>query len=208
MKSSLLVLFAAVVAPSLLVLGCGDDNGSQDMAAGPDLSAAAKDMTMKPCTMVATWPSDDIEVVAGETESAPFDFVTIGHALKTTGGQIDAVSVELWHQPSTPSTLPRTVTLPANGDYNTCETCVLLDENYDPDQGFGEIGYFARAGSITITKADTNPGMGMMQVSGSDVKLVEWDFMNDKPVTNGKCYEVGSFSMSGSYSNPDGGADM
>jgi hypothetical protein len=206
MKSSLSVLLSALVLPSLLAIGCGDDSANKnDLATTGDLSVA-KDMSAKACTAVATWPSDNIDVIGGAVSSDPFDFAIIGHALKTTGSNIDAVSTELWHQPSTPAA-PRTVMLPANGDYTTCEVCVLLDEMYDPTQGFGTTGYFARSGSVTITKADFSAVAGMMNVSGSNVNLVEWDFMNDKPVTNGKCYDVASFSIMGSFSNPDGGTD-
>ena len=207
MKFSLSVMLAALAFPSLLVLGCGDDSSNKpDMVSTGDL-AGAKDMSAKACTAVATWPSDNIDVIGGAVSSDPFDFAIIGHAVKTTGSTLDAISTELWHQPSTPAA-PRTVMLPADGNYTTCDVCVLLDENYDPSQGFGDTGYFSRSGMITITKAMFGAASGSMQVSGSNVNLVEWDFTNDKPVPNGKCYDVASFSISGSFTNPDMGTDM
>ena len=208
MKSSLSLMLSALVLPAMLLMGCGGDSGSNDLTVSVnDLSGTAHDMTKAACTAVATWPSNNVEVLGGPTSSAPFDFVTIGHAQKTAGSQTDALSVELWHTAGAPSAIG-TVMLAATDTYNTCDTCLLLDENYDPTMGFGDTGFFGRAGTITITKADRTPAAGMMAVSGTNVNLVEWDFMNDKPVTNGKCYDVAAFSMSGSYSNPDGGTDM
>jgi hypothetical protein len=207
MKSSLSLLLSALVLPSMLAAGCGDDdNNKGDMILTGDL-AGAKDMSAKACTAVSAWPSDDIDIAyGGPVDADPFDFAIISHAVKTNGSQLDAVSVELWHQATTPAA-PRTLMLPANGDYTSCEVCVLLDENYDRDQMFGDVGYFARGGMVTVTKADFGQAMGMVNVSGSNINLVEWDFNNDKPVTNGKCFDVASFSISGSFSAPDGGTD-
>jgi hypothetical protein len=129
--------------------------------------------------------------------SMPFDFVTIGHASKSDQ-PATVLSVEVWHQAST-APPPRTESLPADGTYNDCELCVVLDENFDDTLGYGDPRYFARAGTITITEAGSSPASGMLQVSGSNVELVEWDLAADGPTADGKCYQIGTFSLSGSY---------
>ena len=196
MKCSLLCLFAALTIHSLFAVGCSDEMESKNDLSTP---SPGPDMSIKACTMTAAWPSDDILIDGRVADSQTFDWVTAGYAFQTTGTRVDALIVEIWHSPTTPAN-PRTVSLPSDGNYTTCAVCVLLAENYSLDS-FPK--YFARGGMVTITKADTTPGAGMYQVSGSNIQFVEWDIHQDMPVPGGDCYEVGSFSIAGSYSNAD-----
>jgi hypothetical protein len=123
------------------------------------------------------------------------------------GSTVDDLSVELWYQPSTPLP-PQNVTIDATTTYQNCDYCILIYENFDPSTFSAQTYYLARSGSLTVTKGDQDPGMGQMQVSGSNLHFLEWDLMNDTAVKNGGCYDVSSMSMSGTYSNADGGTDM
>jgi hypothetical protein len=192
----------ALCALALLAAGCGNDTTpSQDLAAPSDLSASAQDggdMAMKACTSIGTWPGVD--------PSGFFDpdyFMagpaTVAVSHEASGTPWNELSVEAWHGVLYPST----VTFHDGDTYNDCDTCVIYGEGCD-DTGCNTY-YFAQAGTTTITQADDVEAMGSMKASATKLKLVEWDFDNDVPVTNANCVEVSSASWDVSWTATDGG---
>jgi hypothetical protein len=67
-------------------------------------------------------------------------------------------------------------------------------------------GFFAQAGSVTVTQADQDPNMGSMVATVTNLTLVAWDFSQggDKPIAGGQCYVIGSASFNVSWG---GGSD-
>lgn len=217
MRASITQVLCALVLPSLLLgsgllVGCGDDGSAVDMAGLNTDMPAGGDMTAAACVNVATWPSDQLFGAGTPDPLDGYDFLTTAYGDRNgAGGLVDTLRVEIYHKTGSTPAIPRTVMLPATGTYGDCDDCVLIDFGQDFDNGdFGTL-YFARGGSLTVTKADRNPLMGGITVSGSNVRFVEWNFdgNNDKPVANGKCIEVGSFSFNTTYDNneADGGTD-
>jgi hypothetical protein len=103
---------------------------------------------------------------------------------------------------------PRAVSINGKDTFATCETCVILDENFVALQGSGSPSFFAKSGTLMITRSDFGTSGGM-DVSGTNINLVEWDFTNDQAIAGGRCYDVGTFSISGNFVHGDGGtADM
>ena len=77
MKSSLSLVLASLVLPSLLLVGCGGDDSSatNDLSAvGGDLSGVAKgDLAGGgACKKVATWPTDSVAAGAMENPALPY----------------------------------------------------------------------------------------------------------------------------------------
>ncbi len=196
-----------LVGLAVFASACEGDSPGLDMSTILDMHV--KDLSVGGCTVVDQWPSDDVgaqgDVIA---DSPPFTFRTLGFAYQSIGAQTNEIDIEVWAQPTTPPT-PRTVPLPADGNYTNCDTCVVLYEDLDDTGAWGTF-YFARGGTVNIAKADTNVAGGDIQVTASNVHLVEWDYNQDVPVQKGKCYDVGSISITSSYQhdNADGGADM
>ena len=214
MKSSLSLVFAVLILPLLLQVGCGDDSssGNMDLSASGDL-AGVKDMTAAACTTIASWPTDSLFADLTADPLTDYDFLNSMYAdgAANSAGTFDSMRIELYHKIGTSNALPRTVMIPADGTYNTCDDCVLIDAEIDPMTFMSNRLYFARSGSLTITKADHTLSGGTMTVSGSNVHLVEWryDMNNDKPVANGKCYDVTAFNFTKMYVGAtDGGTDM
>jgi len=207
MKTLLTHVLRALVLPSLLLVACGDDPTSDmgDMTATGDLSAAA-------CVTVASWPNTTLRAEGIPDPLDGWDFVTSVYADRAgTGNLFDRLGVELYHPTGATTTLPRTVTLSATATYTDCNECLLLVTDGNPSIEGSGTGYFARGGSITVTKADRTPLAGGITVSGSNIHFVEWTFGEDadKPVANGKCVDVGAFSFNATYDNSanDGGTD-
>ena len=194
----------ALVGVSLLCSCLGDgldvpeDGGARRDLRPAVVDLATLDLAHAPagCTQLPTWTGSAPQVLWSPTES-PFDFVTWARSF-----EVDTeLSVEIWHRGGTPHT-PYTLKLPKT-NYLDCEVCVLVDLAYDASRGYGAPAFLALAGSVTVTRADTG-SHGKLDVSGTDLHLVEWDFGGDRPLSGGGCYDVARFSLQGSYSG-DGG---
>jgi hypothetical protein len=152
-----------------------------------------------PCTQLPTWPSFDTTVTSYPIQGAdPYDFVVEGDSIQTNGVGTDDLSTELWHQPSTRKA-PYVATIDTSTTYQDCDVCVLLYENYDPLTLTAASYFLARSGTVHVNTAVFDAAGGSMDVEGSQIHLVEWDLTNDTRVVNGRCYDVGSFAMTGSY---------
>lgn len=163
-----------------------------------DLSFLLPDLSEPSCTHVDTW-TDPMPEVRGSPTESPFDYVTWGRSFD---GKTE-LSVEIWHDAGTHAT-PYSLSLPGDTNYLLCEVCVLIDENYDAAQGWGSPAYLALGGQVTVTRADTTFGGGELEVSGTNVKLVEWDFTNDRAKPGGACWKLGAFTMKGHYTGDAG----
>jgi hypothetical protein len=196
----------------VLTLTCsacgGDDKGSEpDMTAltssdlGADLSAS------NGCAQTATWPNTQVVGRIIPNPYAGYDAETLLYGYRMNGGYTDTLGVAVWHMEGTTNAFPKSYSLSATGSFSSCDHCVFADVGFD-SLGKGGSRYFARAGMITITSADTAPTGGMMKVSGSTLHLVEWDNAADAPLANGKCMDVGSFDFTATYpaATNDGGA--
>jgi hypothetical protein len=111
------------------------------------------------------------------------------------------LSAEAWHQKAYPST----TTFKATDNYSNCDTCMIYGEQCD-DMGCNTY-FFALGGTGTITQADRNAAGGRMRASASNLRLVEWDFQNDKQVPGARCVEVASATWDVTWSAADGGHD-
>ena len=164
--------------------------------AGVDL--ASVDLTPG-CTHVDTWPPAAVEVLGSPTE-APFDYVTWARTIDA--GQRE-LSVEVWHRNGSPVP-PYSLALPGDTNYLLCEVCVLVDLNYQPAQGHGGPAYLALSGAVSVDQSDIVPSGGGLSVTGTGVRLVEWDFAGDRPAQGGGCFTIDVFTLGGQYKG-DGG---
>lgn len=212
MKASLAHVLCALVLPSVLLVACGgNDSTATDMAANLDLPAAG-DMPAVGCLTVPTWPNTMLFADGSTDPLMGYDFLTRVLADRAAAaGLVDTLRVELYHKTGMATTFPRTAPISATGTYNDCDDCVLIDLGQDFANSDPGTLYFARGGSLTVTKADRTPITGAISVSGTNVHFVQWvfDAASDKPVANGKCIDVGTFSFSSTYDNTaaDGGTD-
>lgn len=197
MKTTLLALLITAAA-----VGCGDSNDSIDMAVNNDMKVPAdlgvRDMSMVACTMIGAWP--------GVSPSGFYDPdyngngpATVVVSRQAAGSPWNELSVEAWHA----DTYPATTMFKSSDTYGMCDNCVLYGTDCD-NMGCTDY-YFAQGGSGTITRADENLA-GRMQASASNLKLVEWDFMNDAPVAGARCVQIASASWDVTWNDVDGGA--
>ena len=91
---------------------------------------------------------------------------------------------------------------------------MALSIGLDPNDRLGTPGtfYFAQAGQMNVTKADRDPAGGEFIATGASLHLVEWSYYDaahtDTAIAGGGCYDIGDFSVSGTYaSSVDGGTD-
>jgi hypothetical protein len=81
----------------------------------------------------------------------------------------------------------------------------VLYEGYDPSTQSGTRNFLARSGSLKVNHVDFNAGGGSMDVVGTNVHLVEWDLESYARINGGRCYDVASFAISGTFGPLDGG---
>lgn len=208
----------------VLVAGCADSAPPpvvpHDLGGGgdADLSVSALDMTGGDdggggCTSVATWPSS---LLAGRFDPSNGDTFVI--AEQQSMEPLNVLALEDWHvglATDMGESYPKNVTFSSTGGYLTCDVCLRLLEGCTKANGCMR-GYFAQAGTVTVTRADTTASAGRMTATGSNLTLVEWNFpmadpdggvTGDAPVPNGRCYDVAHFSFDVAWSAPDmGGA--
>lgn len=187
-----------------LAVGPTDDLGVEDLAA-PDDAAASTDGGS--CIQVATWPTTDVE--------AGFDVGygdTYLFAAQLSGSTINLLDIGDYHL-AMPETFPRSVSFSNADTEQNCDLCVNVCAGYDPNTGACTTDFFVQSGSLTVDQADSDANMGRFKVSGSNLKLVEWQdpaqgdggIVGDKPVPNGQCWEIGSLSFDQPWATGDGG---
>jgi hypothetical protein len=214
MNASTSLFLRALTLPALLLIGCGGSGGSTNH----DLAGSTGDMSaVTGCTTVATWPNDMLQVIGISAPVNGVDFLTAAYGTRpnTNAALVDQLGAEIWDPTAGPHfTAPQTFTFSSADKYNTCTGCLSLMIADDPTQDFGATGtfYFAQSGTMTVTKADRDATSGAFAATGSNIKLVQWSYYDsaasDSAITGGTCYDIGSFSFSGTYSNSvDGGTD-
>jgi hypothetical protein len=212
MKSTLVVTVATL---AWTLAGCGGGGGkNKDLAAPADLSGADR-AAMVNCTALSTWPGNDVTYRGQANPIQGFDFVTAAYEHRpnaTMASLDDELRIEVWDPSGMPQTYPTTFTFTTSGQYNTCTGCLSLSIGRDPANPTATPGefFFAVDGSMTVTKADRDPASGDFAATGTNVHLVQWSYydaaMSDSPIADGACYDIASFSVSGSYMNSlDGG---
>jgi hypothetical protein len=151
------------------------------------------------CIQVANWP--------GLSPAGGYDamnMVTFAASTDLMTPPFNALTIEDWHQSAI---YPKSVTYTNADKYSTCDVCTVIQAC---DMMGCTYKFFAQAGTVNVTQADQNDQMGTMKATAQNLTLVEWDFsmMGDKPVPNGKCYQIGSatFDVSWMAAPPDGGA--
>jgi hypothetical protein len=188
-----------------------------------DLSAPGQDLSVTDsagtdgapgggCTQVATWPG--LQAQAGFD---PNQVLTFAISARQAMEPQDLLALEDWHlglSGDGGETYPKNVTFKIGGTYATCDVCVRLLEGCTAANGC-VTGYFIQGGTVTVTRADTDPVVGRMTATGTNLKLVEWNFpqaddggiTGDTPVPGGKCYDIASLSLDVPWDNtpPDGG---
>jgi hypothetical protein len=216
-----------IVAAVAAVAACGGGGGGDDTSK-IDASTKIPDGSVKndaktpdsgsqaACTHVTSWPAMQPLANFNEDPNTPGTGFTNIISVDKTAAPFAALTVEDWHLNNL--AYPHTVTLKNTDLYfgqNGCSDCVLLDSDCSGPDVVNDCNhhFFAQGGSLTVTRAD-EANTGMMTVSGTNIHLVEWDMDQssptvDTPIKNGQCYDVDSFSMTGSWDHPpaDGGAD-
>jgi hypothetical protein len=210
------------VAVALLVAGCADSGTPpvvpRDLGGGGgpmDLSGSVMDLSGGGggdggggCTMVNTWPSN---LLSGGFDPSNGDTFVL--AEQQMNEPLNVLALEDWHVglvTDMGESYPKNVTFSTTGGYLTCDVCLRLLEGCTQASGCMR-GYFAQGGTVTVTRADTDPNNGHMTASGSNLTLVEWNFpmadpdggvTGDSPVPNGRCYNVAHFSFDVAWSPP------
>ncbi len=186
-----------------LSISGGDDLSvsGDDLATGADL-ASSGDGAMVGCTKVTSWPG--LTPFAGYDSTVPVTFVD---SFKVSSFPSDVLEVGDYHAGAV---YPKMVTFSATDTFGTCDVCAQVFANCDNTGACDANFYFAQAGSVTVTRADSNETIGRMTVTGSNLKLVEWSYDGmgvDQPVAGGKCYQIDSLNLNVPWDNTtDGGA--
>ncbi len=180
-------------------------DGSVDMArkdfSFPGGDMAGDDMNSGGgCTTIATWAG--LEPFANYDDAGP---TTFGGSQSSTTEPFDALGFEDWH---ITSGYPKNVTFSSTDSYFTCDVCVALYEQVQGGQAAAF--FFAQSGSMTVTTADENIESGTLNLTGTNLHLVEWDLSTDTAVPGGRCYDIGTATLNKSWLNPQdaGAADM
>ena len=189
-------------------LSVSDSGGSDDQSVPVD-GSGGKDMGGGGCMQVATWPG--LNPAAGYDPSVPETYL---FSNRQPMEPLDVLAVEDFHTMMN-ETYPKALTLSTKDSFATCDVCVRLLEGCTQANGCTR-GYFAQGGSLTVTKADTNPDVGRVTVSGTNIKLVEWNFpvptdggyTGDVPVPGGKCWQIGDVKLDVMWNTVDGGTDL
>lgn len=106
-------------------------------------------------------------------------------------------------------TLPATRVL--GGTAQTCELCVSYGRRCNRTICFEE--FFAQSGEARVIQADQRRDGGELVGSIVNVRLVRWDFANDRPVPGGQCVVFPSLGVDVTWPDVvpmaagDGGAD-
>jgi hypothetical protein len=171
--------------------GGGNGSGGGSALSGGG-TAAGGSGGATPCRNTAVFPSQ--QPVVGYKNGA-MNEITSGASVGGTVGAIDQLNIELyWKAGGNPTSLatatfPITKDLSLQGNNASCSTCVKLCEGYTlADACTRE--YLAQSGFTTIEFAARGT-TGGIRAGFSNLRLVEWDFATDKPVTNGKCVTIG-----------------
>jgi len=147
-----------------------------------------KDSTSGGCKKVATWPG--IKPVG--------KYVSVGTVTYVESRQADVspftmLRLEDFH--FKPDTHPKTVNATAALKTIDCPLCAYVAEGCTSDFASCKKVFFVQAGTITVTQADKKDPGGTMKATVANLKLVEWDEINDKAVAGGGCWEVGAGSF-------------
>ena len=173
-----------VSAPDLTVPPSNDDGGvAQDLTASSDDSASSAN-----CTQLNSWPT--VQSAAGFDST---NSVTYALEADSATAPYNLLSVEDWQ--SLGETYPKVVTFDSTVTYNStnaCEVCGLIAAC--TSTGCAD-KFLAQAGTMTVTRADRNASAGRMIATGTNLKLVEWDFNADQPVASGQCYLLATASF-------------
>jgi hypothetical protein len=213
MKSSNTAFGALAV---LVLVACGGGGKSKQDLGALDLSGG--DMSGQvTCTSLATWPGNDVVFRGQPDPIQDIDFVTAAYEHRpnaTSSSLLDELRAEVWDSAGSPTSYPTTFTFSSTDTYDGCTGCVAIAIGFDPSVPMSKPStfYFAQSGSMTVTKADRDPVMGQFEATGSNLHLVEWSYYDaahtDTAIAGGGCFDIGSFSVSGSYLNStDGGTD-
>ncbi len=180
---------------------------TEDMAAKGDMAKAKSDLSVadlalgdlaNPCVEVATWPG-----VAPAGKYSAANDVTLGWSFDQTQKPNNRLGLQDWHVGG--ETYPKNYVSMSSDQFWTCEICPFLsvcDAN-----GNCVAKYFAQSGTTNVTKSDKNEAAGTIAATMADVKLLEWDFTNDKAVLGGGCYHIQSATFNYTWNNPvDAGA--
>jgi hypothetical protein len=204
----------------LVLVGCGGGTTKpkQDLGA-PDLSGADHSVPVT-CTTLATWPSTDV-VFRGQANpiqmDTDIDFVTAAYERRPNAANsslVDELRAEVWDATASPSTFPTSYPFNSMTTYGGCTGCVAISIGLDLNDPLGTPGtfYLAQAGTMNVTKADRDPASGQFIATGASLHLVEWSYYDaagsDTAIAGGGCFDIGDFSVSGTYTNSlDGGTD-
>lgn len=152
------------------------------------------------CTMIATWPTDEVYggYSMGNTTASGYLDTAPG-----TNGRVDTLTLEAYFGGMPVLTLPATRTFTAADTYGSCEICSILERNCDAN-GTCTQQFFAQAGSGTVTAATQDEANGRLEGSLTNVRFVEWDFMNDEAAPSGACIILGSATVAVSWTDDAG----
>ncbi|MFI5288674.1 MAG: lamin tail domain-containing protein [Polyangia bacterium] len=189
-----------------LAVGGTDDLGVGEDLAAPDDAAASTDGSSG-CTQVATWPTTEVEAGFDTSYGDTYLF-----SAQIAGSTINLLDIGDYHL-AKPETFPRSVSFSSADTEQNCDLCVNICAGYDQTTGACTTNLFVQSGSLTVDQADSDPNMGRFKVSGTNLKLVEWQdpsatdggIVGDKPVPNGQCWEIGSLSFDQPWGDTDGG---
>ncbi len=198
MKSLVLGCLAAGLGASLVVVGCGDDDGSG--GSEPTTTATSTTGTTSPTTTSSMSTPTSTSSGTGQCmeitidDLARFEENLFAAEPMLGGAGEDVVNLEFYGD-----TLPTgTIDLGAGGNanYGTCTTCILAGEDLDTSTADYAKAYFQTSGTIELGATSAPFIVGTL----TDVTLVEVtlapapDFTST-PVAGGACLHIASATI-------------
>lgn len=183
----------------------GGGNGSTGGGVGTTGGGSAAGGGAGSCRQIASVPTPVetellIEYRAFASGSGFYNFALWGFGTQVP---YDAMRVEVVYPNIETPVMPPVTRTFTGGGYQACRLCAVFHEGCNA-QGDCQKDYLAQQGSLTITRAD-RASLGRIIGSASNVRFVQWDLLNDRPVTPGGCVEIGSIGPFNSGWNADGG---
>lgn len=171
--------------------------GANPVDAGMNPVDAGTNPADSGCTVIANWPS---AATSGGYDLA--DETSYGElSTMTADGGLEVLTLEAYF--GNGLTLPANRTFTNATRYATCEVCAKMSRGCD-SMGCAQT-FFGQAGSANVTAAAQNAATGEFIGTLSNVRFVEWDFVNDRAVTGGECVVLQAHTVDVVWDAPTGG---
>ncbi len=157
------------------------------------------------CTTILSWPTAASAAGYDMTNETVFADLATQDPDFADGG-MDTLTLEAFFGGMPALTLPANATFTANDSYGTCEICAVLTQGCN-SAGDCTREYFAQSGLASVSSATQSANSGLFSGLMTNVRFVEWDFVNDAAVPGGRCVVVESqaFQVTWPATTPTGG---